>query len=294
MDEDDVTQVAQLAGGRRPVVILALTGAGQPHTHTALTTALGDSAQKLRAAVVPVPLPHHDELSGTARARLAVTVAATMGAGEVVLPGTSWAGHVGDDVPVVVHVTTTRRRAVQRDRAGVVVMFTGLSGSGKSTIASAVAREVGRVTDRPVTLLDGDVVRTMLSSELGFSREHRDLNVRRIGFVAAEVARHGGIAVVAPIAPYAAARTEVRRMVERHGEFVLVHVATPLEVCEARDRKGLYAMARAGHLQGFTGVHDPYEAPTDADLVLDTTTRPVEDCVASVLQALEHRGLRWT
>ncbi|HEX5533612.1 MAG TPA: adenylyl-sulfate kinase [Actinomycetales bacterium] len=294
MDEDDVAQVAGLAGRRRSVVILALTGTGQPHTVAALTAALGDAARKLQAAVVPVPLPHHHELSETARTRLAVSVAAAMGAGEVVLPGTSWAADVRKDAPVVVHVTRTKKHAVRRRRIGLVVMFTGLSGSGKSTIARAVSHDLGTRTGRPVTLLDGDVARTMLSSELGFSREHRDLNVRRIGFVAAEVARHGGIAVVAPIAPYAATRAEVRRMVERHGEFVLVHVATPLEVCEARDRKGLYSMARAGTLQGLTGVQDPYEPPTDADLVLDTTARQVEECAAAVLQLLGQRGLSWT
>ena len=124
---------------------------------------------------------------------------------------------------------------------------------------------------RPLTLLDGDLVRKHLSSELGFSMEHRNLNIRRIGFVAAEITKNGGIAICAPIAPYDATRRDVRRMIEPVGGFVLVHVATPLEVCEQRDRKGLYAKARAGVLQQFTGISDPYEAPADADLVIDTT-----------------------
>jgi sulfate adenylyltransferase len=166
---------------------------------------------------------------------------------------------------------------------GVVVFFTGLSGSGKSTIARAL---VGRLAEeRPVTLLDGDVVRTHLSRGLGFSREDRDTNIRRIGWVAAEVAKHGGIAVCAPIAPYAETRQWVRRTVEAAagaGSFVLVWVSTPLEVCEARDVKGLYARARAGDIQGFTGIDDPYEAPDDADVVVDTSAMSIDDAVQAV------------
>jgi len=146
--------------------------------------------------------------------------------------------------------------------------------------------------DRTVTLLDGDVVRRHLSKGLGFSRTDRDLNVRRIGFVAAEVARHGGLALCAPIAPYAETRASLRRMVEEAGgTFVLIHVSTPIEVCEARDRKGLYAQARAGLIESFTGVSDPYEEPDDADLTLNTAEQSVEEAVDRVLDLLRLRGL---
>lgn len=163
-----------------------------------------------------------------------------------------------------------RRTYPPRHRQGFSVLFTGLSGAGKSTIANALVAMLHEHGTRKVTLLDGDVVRKHLSSELGFSREHRDLNVRRIGFVAAEITRNGGIAVCAPIAPYAALRREVREMIEAVGGFVEVYVSTPLEVCETRDRKGLYAKARAGLIRDFTGVDDPYEAPENPDVEIDT------------------------
>ena len=168
---------------------------------------------------------------------------------------------------------------------GVTVFFTGLSGSGKSTVAALLAVQLAEA-GRSVTLLDGDVVRTHLSQGLGFSKADRETNIRRIGWVAAEVTKHGGVAVCAPIAPYAATRAAARQMVERYGRFVLVHVSTPLEVCEARDRKGLYAKARSGELTEFTGISDPYEVPLDADLVLDTSDMDVEDAVARVLTVL--------
>lgn len=171
-------------------------------------------------------------------------------------------------------------------------MFTGFSGSGKSTIARGVKDAIVERADRPVSLLDGDVLRRHLSKGLGFSREDRDANVLRIGFVAAEIARHGGIAVCAPIAPYASTRAAARQLVEEAGgRFVLVHVATPLDVCEGRDRKGLYAQARAGQIAGFTGVSDPYEAPVDADLTLDTTHLEEVDAVDAVIGLLVNRGL---
>ncbi|SDC54240.1 sulfate adenylyltransferase [Geodermatophilus telluris] len=169
---------------------------------------------------------------------------------------------------------------------GVTVFLTGLSGAGKSTVADALVAEL-EAAGRPVTVLDGDVVRTHLSSELDFSREHRDLNIRRIGFVAGEVVRHGGTVVVAAIAPYERAREEARALVERHGRFVLVHLATPLEVCEARDVKGLYARARAGELTGFTGVDDPYEPPARAELVIDTSATPLAESVARIRAAMD-------
>lgn len=173
---------------------------------------------------------------------------------------------------------------------GATVLFTGLPGAGKSTIARAVSAALLDRTDRTVTLLDGDVVRRMLSSELTFSPEHRALNVRRIGYVASEITRHGGIALCAPIAPYAAGRAEVRSLVEDAGGFLLVHVATSLAVCESRDRKGHYAKARAGVIADFTGISAPYEEPADADVVIDTAAVPVDDAVRSVLDALTARG----
>ncbi len=172
---------------------------------------------------------------------------------------------------------------------GLTVLFTGLSGSGKSTLATGLrARLLER--GRTVTLLDGDIVRRHLSSELGFSREHRDLNIQRIAFVAAEVARHGGVAICAPIAPYDAARQAARRLAQSSGGFVLVYVSTPLDVCEARDRKGLYAQARAGVVKAFTGVSDPYEPPADADLVIDTSALDRDAAVDRLVAHLEREG----
>jgi sulfate adenylyltransferase len=183
-----------------------------------------------------------------------------------------------------------RRARPPRSARGLVVFCTGLSGSGKSTLARDLRDALLERGDRTVSLLDGDLVRRLLSSGLTFSREDRDLNILRIGYVATEVARHGGIAICAPIAPYAAARAAVRRMVTEAGDFLLVHVATPLEVCEARDRKGLYAKARAGIIGSFTGISDPYEEPNDADLVIDTSSVSRQDAVATVLGQLTRGG----
>ena len=180
--------------------------------------------------------------------------------------------------------------AAARSTGGVTVFLTGLSGSGKSTIANVLLVRMLERGGRSVTLLDGDLVRTHLSTELGFSREHRNINVRRIGFVAAEITKHGGIAICAPIAPYDHVRKEVRAMVEAVGGFVLVHVATPLAVCEARDRKGLYAKARAGLLKEFTGVSDPYDVPSDAEIVVNTTNLQAEAAADLILDYLERRG----
>jgi sulfate adenylyltransferase len=183
-----------------------------------------------------------------------------------------------------------RRTYPPRAHQGFTVFFTGLSGAGKSTLANVLLVKLLEIGGRPVTLLDGDVVRKHLSSELGFSREHRNINIRRIGFVASEITKNGGIALCAPIAPYDEVRQEVRSMVEPGGGFVLVHVATPLGVCEERDRKGLYAKARAGLIPEFTGVSDPYEAPTDADVALDTTELTPEEAVQQILLYLERQG----
>lgn len=186
--------------------------------------------------------------------------------------------------------TELARTYPPRPEQGFAVFLTGLSGAGKSTIARALAAHLELEAGRRVTLLDGDVVRTELTSELGFSRAHRDLNVRRIGFVAAEVVRHAGVAVCSAIAPYAAARAEVRQRVLRAGGFLLVHVATPLGVCEARDHKGLYARARAGALTGFTGVDDPYEVPVDAELHLDASGGGPATAVSAIVDWLVAEG----
>jgi sulfate adenylyltransferase len=177
-----------------------------------------------------------------------------------------------------------------RHQQGFTVFLTGLSGAGKSTIANVLLTKFLELGGRPVTLLDGDIVRKHLSSELGFSREHRNINIRRIGFVAAEITKNGGIAMCAPIAPYDQVRKEIRRMIEPLGGFVLVHVATPLAVCEQRDRKGLYAKARAGLIQEFTGISDPYEPPPDADVVLDTTDMTPGEAAQEILLYLERCG----
>ncbi len=173
---------------------------------------------------------------------------------------------------------------------GLVVFFTGLSGAGKSTLARGLFSRLHEVGGKTVTLLDGDEVRQHLSSELGFSKEHRDLNVTRIGYVASEIAKHGGIAICAPIAPYDVIRKKVRAMAQGDGGFILIHVSTPIEECEKRDRKGLYAAAKAGKIKNFTGVSDPYEIPEDADLVLNTVGATREELVQEIMLKLEQKG----
>jgi sulfate adenylyltransferase len=190
--------------------------------------------------------------------------------------------------PEVVH--ELRRSYPPRHRQGVTIFFTGLSGSGKSTIANVLMTKFLEAGGRPVTLLDGDIVRKHLSSELGFSKEHRDINIRRIGFVASEITKNGGVALCAPIAPYDAVRKQVRAMIEPVGGFVLVHVATPVEICERRDRKGLYAKARAGIVKEFTGVSDPYEAPADAEVVINTADLSPEEAAQEIILHLEQQG----
>jgi sulfate adenylyltransferase len=173
--------------------------------------------------------------------------------------------------------------------AGAVILFTGLSGSGKSTVAHELADRLQRAIHQPVIVLDGDEVRRMLSSELGFDQRGRELNLQRVGYVAALLAEVGAVAIAAPIAPFEASRQEIRHRVEQHAAFILVHVATPLAVCEERDRKGLYARARAGELADFTGISSPYEEPTDADVTVDTGEQSVEDAAAAVLGVVLER-----
>jgi sulfate adenylyltransferase len=262
-----------------PVVLLALTGTGTPQGLTgvgllratlAAATLLGD------AHVVAVPLPSHGDTETDHT--LGQQVVANYAPGEVLAP--TGTGDLPDQVAVVVdHDQPTER--------GVVVFFTGLSGSGKSTLAQALNDLILEAGERTVTSLDGDVVRRHLSAGLGFSREDRETNILRIGWVAAEIARHRGIAICSPIAPFDETRKQVRAMVEAAGgEFLLVHVATPLEECERRDRKGLYAKARAGEIPEFTGISSPYEEPADAAVRVDTTGRTIEDALADVLAVL--------
>jgi sulfate adenylyltransferase len=187
-------------------------------------------------------------------------------------------------------VQELRRSYPPRHKQGVTVFFTGLSGSGKSTIANVLLTKFLETGGRPVTLLDGDLVRKHLSSELGFSKEHRDINIRRIGYVASEITKNGGIAICAPIAPYDAVRKQVRAMIEPLGGFILVHISTPLETCEQRDRKGLYAKARAGIVKEFTGISDPYEEPKDAEVVINTADLTPEEAAQEIILHLEREG----
>ncbi|MEQ3624272.1 MAG: bifunctional sulfate adenylyltransferase/adenylylsulfate kinase [Celeribacter sp.] len=188
-------------------------------------------------------------------------------------------------------VEELRKTRPPRAKQGFTVFFTGFSGSGKSTIANALMVKLMEAGGRPVTLLDGDIVRKNLSSELGFSKEHRDLNIRRIGYVASEITKNGGIAICAPIAPYATTRRAVRQDVEEYGAFVEIHVATPIEVCEARDRKGLYKLAREGKIKEFTGISDPYDVPENPELRVETDNVDVDHCAHQVLLKLEAMGL---
>lgn len=278
LTEGDLAAIRDARAGR-PVVLLALIGTGTPQglTSVGLVRATLAAAGVLGDAhVVAVPLPAHGDAE-TDHA-LGQRVVANYAAGEVLAP--TGEGALPDEVAAVVEHD-------QPDERGVVVFFTGLSGSGKSTLAQALNDLVLETGERTVTSLDGDVVRRNLSAGLTFSREDRETNIRRIGWVAAEISRHRGIAICSPIAPFDETRKQVRAMVEAAGgEFVLVHVATPLEECERRDRKGLYAKARAGEIPDFTGISSPYEEPEDATVRVDTTGRTIEDALADVLAVL--------
>ena len=199
--------------------------------------------------------------------------------------------HEGLDIPEWFSypevIAELRKTHPPRARQGFTIFFTGLSGSGKSTIANALMVKLMELGGRQVTLLDGDVIRKNLSSELGFSKEHRDLNILRIGYVASEITKNGGVAICAPIAPYSSTRRSVRDLISSVGGFLEVHVATPIEVCETRDRKGLYAKARAGLIKGFTGIDDPYEEPVDPEMRIDTTDLTPDLAAHQILIKLE-------
>ncbi len=284
LTDDDLDLVAQGAGPAG-VLLLALAGTGTPQGLSpvglvrATLAAAGLLADRgVASAVVVVPLAAHgdadlDHALGeqVARAYATADVVAPRGRGD--LPA-EVADVVAQDQP-------------DQDERGLVVFFTGLSGSGKSTLAQALHDRLLEDGTRTVTSLDGDVVRRNLSAGLGFSREDRETNIARIGWVAAEIGRHRGVAICSPIAPFDSTRQRVRQMVEDAGaELVLVHVATPLEECERRDRKGLYARARRGEIPDFTGISSPYEEPEDAAVRIDTTGRSVEDCLADLAPAL--------
>ena len=278
LTEKDLERIRTQRAGR-PVVLLALSGTGTPQGVTGVglvRAALAAAALLGDTHVVAVPLSSHGD-AATDHA-LGEQVVAAYAPGDVLAP--TGEGDLPDDVAAVVEHD-------QPEDRGVVVFFTGLSGSGKSTLAQALNDLVLEAGERTVTSLDGDVVRRNLSAGLTFSREDRETNIRRIGWVAAEIARHRGIAICSPIAPFDETRQQVRAMVEAAGgEFVLVHVATPLEECERRDRKGLYAKARAGEIPEFTGISSPYEEPADATVRVDTTGRTIEETLADVLAVL--------
>lgn len=302
LDRAGLATVTAKATAYDRVVLLPLTGTGTPRVVSAVglvqTAVAAAELLAVPTTVVPVPLASHGDPE--VDAQLVELVAATYGDG-VVGPTSDGlaaiAAALDDGEPLTEELVPPRiARVLYLDRPakhkrGLTLLFTGLSGSGKSTVARRVRDLLLERGDRTVTLLDGDVQRRLLSSGLGFSRADRETNVRRIGYVAAEVSRHGGVAICAPIAPYASTRADVRRMVEEAGGgFVLIHVATPLAECERRDRKGLYAKARAGEIKEFTGISDPYEEPTDAELRIDTTNISVAEAAGTVLDYLTKQG----
>jgi len=187
-------------------------------------------------------------------------------------------------------ITELRKIKLSRKHKGLTLFFTGLSGSGKSTLAKLIYAKFIEQGDRPVTLLDGDVVRANLSSELTFSKDHRDINVRRIGYVASEITKNRGVAICAPIAPYEITRESVRDMIEQYGAFIEIHVATPLETCESRDRKGMYAKARKGIIKNFTGISDPYEEPINPEIKIDTSSFTPVECAQKIMLYLFKEG----
>jgi sulfate adenylyltransferase len=280
------SEIDHLAGLGTPVVLLALIGPGTPDLSPValLRASLAAAGRVPGASVVAVPLASHGDAETDHELGIQV-VRAYAGPDPVLAPADSDGDYPGEIAAII-----DADQPSPQER-GLVLFFTGLSGSGKSTVAQAVIDALLESGERTVTSLDGDVVRRNLSAGLTFSREDRETNIRRIGWVAAEISRHGGVAVCSPIAPFDATRQDVRAMVDAAGgAFFLVHVATPLEECERRDRKGLYAKARRGEIPDFTGISSPYEVPEDADLRLDTTGRTIEDCRDEVLAALTRRG----
>ena len=290
LTREDLAAVEEAAAGR-PLLLLALTGHGTPSyagrglSATGLVRAtLAAAASLPDATVVAVPLASRGPGREREDEELIRRVVGAYAPGEVVtLAG---AGVLPEAVAEVVAFEVP-----PPDARGVVLFFTGLSGSGKSTLARALHDVILERGERTVTSLDGDVVRRNLSAGLTFSKADRETNIRRIGWVAAEISRHRGVAICSPIAPFDETRKQVREMVDAAGgAFFLVHVATPVEECERRDRKGLYARARRGEIPEFTGISSPYEEPADADVRVDTTGRSIDDALADILQALDRTG----
>jgi len=284
--------LARAAASGQLLLWLAVFGAGRPSALPAaglwravreISEQAADSGRSSVAVPVAVPLPAGIDLADDAG--LIKTIARAYAGTDAVE-----VAELAGGVPHPVFARERERAVPPPHRRGVTIFFTGLSGSGKSTVAKALADELAERSSRTVSLLDGDEVRRMLSAGLGFSRADRDLNIRRIGFVATEVNRHGGIAICAPIAPFARTRAQVRASVEEVGDFVLIHISTPLAECERRDRKGLYAKARRGEIPDFTGISSPYEVPVDADLRLDTTRLDASEGLAAVWALLSDRG----
>ncbi len=281
------------------VVLVALTGTGTAAlSPVALVRASLAAADLLGdASVVAVPLPSHGDadVDHELGAQVVATYAGpdpvhALAAPSVVELRGAPATSLETPYPAAIAEIVDADRPAPEDQ-GLVLFFTGLSGSGKSTLARALMDLLLEQGRRSVTSLDGDVVRRHLSAGLTFSKADRETNIRRIGWVAAEIARHGGVAVCSPIAPFAETREQVRAMVEdAGGAFFLVHVATPLEECERRDRKGLYAKARAGEIPEFTGISSPYEEPDDPAVRVDTTGRSIADALDDVLVALDEAG----
>ena len=287
LTEAELDRLASISG---PIVLLALVGSGTPELSPValIRASLAAAALLPDAAVVAVPLPTHDDPA--ADHALGEQVVANYAGPDSVLALPSPEPGAADEFPSGIGEVVEADRPHPGEQ-GLVLFFTGLSGSGKSTLARALMDRMLEQGARTVTSLDGDVVRRNLSAGLTFSKEDRETNIRRIGWVAAEISRHGGVAVCSPIAPFDETRRQVRAMVEdAGGAFFLVHVATPLEECERRDRKGLYAKARRGEIPEFTGISSPYEEPTDAAVRVDTTGRSIEDALADVLEALQESG----
>ncbi len=284
------------------LLLVAVVGAGaplgvRPEDLVRAVVAAAEATPGAEALVLPLPGPRQGSAGETdpappdaAWTDALVTTLLPYGVTTVVDATGSRMPDADAPLPAASAEALRRSRPTGPGR-GAVVLLSGLSGSGKSTVARALSERIEDLSVRRVTLLDGDEVRRMLSAGLGFDRDSRELNVRRIGYVASLIAEHGGLVICAPIAPFAAARADMRARAEAVGDFILVHVSTPLEVCEARDRKGLYAKARAGLVPEFTGISSPYEEPTDADVVVDTTDLSIDAAVDLVLAELDRRGL---
>lgn len=268
-----------------PVALVALVGTGTPDlTPVALLRATLAAANRLTdAEVIACPLASHDDAE--LDHELGLRVLGNLAGGDPV-HALAGGGAPSGEIAQIADADRPHPR-----EQGLVIFFTGLSGSGKSTLARALMDRILEQGTRSITSLDGDVVRRNLSAGLTFSKADRETNIRRIGWVAAEISRHGGVAVCSPIAPFAETRDQVEQMVDdAGGAFFLVHVATPLEECERRDRKGLYAKARRGEIPEFTGISSPYEEPTDPAVRVDTTGRTIDEALDDVIGALRTEG----